>query len=84
MRGAEDGAVPVGHQQIVAVFQAVRACLWQLLSATARVCLVGSKGTYLTGTETLLALLQLLQQAEIPGNFSTHIEDGHAVDVLVG
>lgn len=51
MGRAENGAVPVGHEQVVTVLQAVGAGL---------------------GTEALLALLQLFQQAEVARHFGAH------------
>lgn len=34
MRWAENGAVPVGHEQVVAFVEAVRACLYPVISAS--------------------------------------------------
>lgn len=51
MRGAEDGAVPVAHEQILGVLQAVTAGL---------------------SAETLLTLLELLEQAEVARNLGGH------------
>lgn len=52
MRRPQDGAIPVAHEQVLRVLQAVAARL---------------------GAEALLALLELLQQAEVAGDLCAHL-----------
>ena len=87
MRRAEDCAVPVGHEKIIALVQAVGACLCEVtlllvegVSSLARLRLhacmyarmFADRRTTRTGSETFLALLQLFQQAEVTRYFCAH------------
>lgn len=86
VRWAEDCAVPVGHEKIIALVQTVGACLYAIVSllvevflsqgctATARMHarMLADRGTVRTGSETFLALLQLFQQAEVTRHFCAH------------
>lgn len=51
MRRPQDGAVPVGHEQVLAIFQAVAAGF---------------------SSETLFALFELFQQAEVARDLGRH------------
>lgn len=51
MRRSQDGSVPVGHEQVLSVFQAVAAGF---------------------SSETLFALFELLQQAEVARDLGRH------------
>ena len=87
VRRAEDCAVPVGHEKIIALVQAVGACLCEVtlllvegVSSLARLRLhacmyarmFADRRTIRTGSETFLALLQLFQQAEVTRYFCAH------------
>ena len=86
MRWAEDCAVPVGHEKIIALVQAVGACLCVIVSllvedvpfsrkvVTTRMSarMFADRRTVRTGSETFLALLQLFQQAEVTRYFCAH------------
>jgi hypothetical protein len=86
VRWAEDCAVPVGHEKIIALVQAVGACLCVIVSLLVEGVLFSRKAvttrmyarmfadrrTVRTGSETFLALLQLLQQAEVTRYFCAH------------
>jgi hypothetical protein len=85
VRRAEDCAVPVGHEKIIAFVQAVGACLCsvefvvsgsvplaRLHCDCTHACMLADRGSVRTGSETFLALLQLFQQAEVTRYFCAH------------
>jgi len=57
VRRSKDGAVPVGHEKIVAVIETVRTCLYD--SVSHRPVLYSLIRLGHTSTEALLALLEL-------------------------
>lgn len=72
MRRAQDGGIPVGHHDVVAIGKTVRAAVFffpRSQSSPDDRCACAFPGTKrLTSSEAFLALLQLLEQTEIPGH----------------
>lgn len=73
VRWAEDCAVPVCHEEVVAFVQAVGARLCCTVSAGHILVSSVLSLRSLTCSKALLALLQLLQQPEVARDFGAHL-----------
>ena len=66
----EDGSVPVRHEQIITFGKTVGTGLCVVVSDINQIyCELGH-----TGSESLLAFLELLQKSEVTWDFSSHFD----------
>jgi hypothetical protein len=78
VRRPDDGAVPVGHHEVIAIGESIRAGLYgakgrtMLARAAATASMSRPRDRILTGSKAFLALLEFFQQTEVSWDLCSH------------